>query len=134
MSRPAASLPEKFLCRVVNVRLQIIAKTSVLIASILTNLIPFFRCFNSHCAAVVRHSCVACAKLASLFKDCFRVRSWVSVAVVPGGEIRSGFEEAVRISSQRFNNVVSHLVWKLKRRFNIGSERKLRAAVEVKTS
>nr|GMD61009.1 cytochrome P450 94A2-like [Ipomoea batatas] len=40
------------------------------------------------------------------------------------------FEEAVRISSQRFH-AVSPLVWKLKRRFNIGSERKLRAAVEV---
>nr|GMC67885.1 probable serine/threonine-protein kinase DDB_G0282963 isoform X1 [Ipomoea batatas] len=40
---PSFNLPEKFLCRVVNVRLQIIAKASVLIASILTNLIPFFR-------------------------------------------------------------------------------------------
>ncbi|XP_031110520.1 cytochrome P450 94A2-like [Ipomoea triloba] len=48
---------------------------------------------------------------------------------LPEAKFAVAFEEAVMISSQRFN-AVSPLIWKLKRLFNVGSERKLRAAVD----
>ncbi|KAK9057366.1 hypothetical protein SSX86_022201 [Deinandra increscens subsp. villosa] len=40
----------------------------------------------------------------------------------------TAFEDALRISSERFR-AITPLVWKLKRRFNVGSEKRLREAV-----
>ncbi|CAH9073824.1 unnamed protein product [Cuscuta europaea] len=48
---------------------------------------------------------------------------------LPAATLAVAFEEALKISSQRYDEI-SPLVWKLKRRFNIGSERKLRIAVD----
>ncbi|KAL3531254.1 hypothetical protein ACH5RR_010576 [Cinchona calisaya] len=47
---------------------------------------------------------------------------------LPEAKFAVAFEDATRISSQRFNSPVP-LVWKIKRALNIGSERKLREAV-----
>ncbi|KAL3531255.1 hypothetical protein ACH5RR_010577 [Cinchona calisaya] len=47
---------------------------------------------------------------------------------LPEAKFAVAFEDATRISSQRFNSPLP-LVWKIKRALNIGSERKLREAV-----
>lgn len=48
---------------------------------------------------------------------------------LPEANFAVAFEDATRFSSQRFNSPVA-LVWKIKRALNVGSERKLRQAVD----
>ncbi|MCD7459488.1 hypothetical protein HAX54_041033 [Datura stramonium] len=47
---------------------------------------------------------------------------------LPHAKFAVAFEEAVRLSSERFNAVFPFL-WKIKRNFNIGTEKKFKAAV-----
>lgn len=48
---------------------------------------------------------------------------------LPEAEFAVAFEDATRISTQRFNAPVP-LIWKVQRALNVGSERKLKAAVD----
>ncbi|MCD9640002.1 hypothetical protein HAX54_025013 [Datura stramonium] len=48
---------------------------------------------------------------------------------LPHAKFAVAFEEAVRLSSERFNAVFPFL-WKIKRNFNIGTEKKFKAAVD----
>ncbi|KAK4366054.1 hypothetical protein RND71_013934 [Anisodus tanguticus] len=48
---------------------------------------------------------------------------------LPQAEFAVAFEEAVRLSSERFNAIFP-LLWKVKRKLNIGTEKKFRVAVD----
>ncbi|XP_059298336.1 cytochrome P450 94A2-like [Lycium ferocissimum] len=48
---------------------------------------------------------------------------------LPQAKFAVAFEEAVRLSSERFNAIFPFL-WKIKRKFNIGTEKKFRVAVD----
>ncbi|MCL7027100.1 hypothetical protein MKW94_007024 [Papaver nudicaule] len=54
--------------------------------------------------------------------------SYLSLSLEKSTEFAIAFEDATRISSERISHMI-HLVWKIKRFLNIGSEKRLRQAI-----